>query len=75
MSYAPTLVYIYKGRIMVLYQVSIIIHIIYIVSRMHNGFMLVFHNNSHTVEPQYSELIGGVVCSDSEMFGLSEKRK
>ena len=29
----------------------------------------------YTVEPWYSKLIGGVVCSDSEMFGLSEKRK
>ena len=28
-----------------------------------------------TVEPRYSELMGGVICSDSEMFGLSEKKK
>ena len=27
----------------------------------------------YTVEPRYSELIGGVVCSDSKIFGLSEK--
>ena len=27
-----------------------------------------------TVEPRYSELMGGVICSDSEMFGLSKKK-
>ena len=27
-----------------------------------------------TVEPQYSELMAGVICSGSEMFGLSKKK-
>ena len=32
-------------------------------------------HDDDTVEPRYSELIGGVVCSDLEMFGLSKKKK
>ena len=38
------------------------------------GVSFGLHMLSYTVEPRYSELMGGVICSNSEMFGLSEKK-
>ena len=59
-------------------------HIMYLISNIQSQnthiiafpkFLVLKSYFKNTVEPQYSELIGNVVCSDSEMFRLSGKKK